>query len=315
MSEVAVKPFTNKLSTLQQSTLEQPTLKQSTLRSSTLEASTVKQSTLQPSAVKQSEPQQVSDSMHMFTLQGLPDFYPGMDLGAHMIDTLNKQGVQLQQGDILVVAHKVVSKCEGAVVDIEQMTASQQAIELAQTVNKDPRKVQVILDQSTRIVRSIKRPEQQEGVLIAEHKLGFICANAAVDESNTDQQGQLITLPENPDRSAVALCQQLEAYFDCQLGVVVSDTFGRPWRLGQTNVAIGLAKVPAVQEMFGEGDAWGRTLKVTAPAFADELAAASGLLMGKSGKCPVIIFRGLNWQATASSAQQILRPIKEDLFR
>ena len=255
------------------------------------------------------------NSMQMFRVSGLPDFKPDMDLAQHVIQALTAEGQSLQHGDILVVAHKVVSKTEGAVVDIETVSASDQAIELARQVNKDPRKVQVILDQSTRIVRSIKRAEQNEGILIAEHKLGFICANAAVDESNADFEGQLITLPENPDRSAMQLCERLEAHFDCQLGVVVSDTFGRPWRLGQTNVAIGLARVPAIQEMYGDDDAWGRELKVTAPAFADELAGASGLLMGKSDKCPVIIFRGLNWQACNSSAKQILRPIKEDLFR
>ncbi|MDG3087775.1 coenzyme F420-0:L-glutamate ligase [Vibrio hannami] len=255
------------------------------------------------------------DSMQMFTVGGLPDFKPGMNLAQHLIKALEEQGESLQQGDILVVAHKVVSKCEGAVVDVNDVTASEEAISLAKTVNKDPRKVQVIMDQSSRIVRSMKRPEQEEGILIAEHKLGFICANAAVDESNTDRPGQLITLPKDPDSSAVTLCKQLETHFSCRLGVVVSDTFGRPWRLGQTNVAIGLARVPAIQQMYGEGDAWGRELKVTAPAFADELAAASGLLMGKSGKCPAIIFRGLNWQASTSSAKQILRPIREDLFR
>ncbi|MFY2509319.1 coenzyme F420-0:L-glutamate ligase [Vibrio pectenicida] len=255
------------------------------------------------------------NKMQMFSLSGLPDFKPGMDLVRHLIDALSAQGEYLQHGDILVVAHKVVSKTEGAVVDIETMSASDQAIELAEKVNKDPRKVQVILDQSARIVRSIKRAEQDEGILIAEHKLGFVCANAAVDESNTDSAGQLITLPENPDRSAMQLCERLEAHFGCRLGIVISDTFGRPWRLGQTNVAIGLARVPAIQQMCGDDDAWGRELKVTAPAFADELAAASGLLMGKSDKCPVIIFRGLNWRTSDSSAKQILRPIKEDLFR
>ncbi|MEI8632057.1 coenzyme F420-0:L-glutamate ligase [Vibrio sp. PP-XX7] len=221
---------------------------------------------------------------------------------------METQGTRLQQGDILVVAHKVVSKCEGAVVNVKDITASAEAVALAEIVNKDPRKVQVILEQSAKIVRSIKRPEQEEGILIAEHRLGFICANAAVDESNAGEPGQLITLPENPDKSAMTLCQDLEAHFSCRLGVVISDTFGRPWRLGQTNVAIGLARVPAIQEMAGECDAWGRALKVTAPAFADELAAASGLLMHKSGKCPVIIFRGLDWRACTSQASHILRP-------
>jgi len=255
------------------------------------------------------------EQMEMFTVNGLPDFTPEMHLIESLIKALERQNAVLQQGDILVVAHKVVSKCEGAIVNLTDIDPSEEAMVLAKEVNKDLRKVQVILNQSKRIIRSIKRSEQEEGILIAEHKLGFICANAAVDESNAQEKGQLITLPDNPDQSARNLCQRLEAYFDCQLGVVISDTFGRPWRLGQTNVAVGLANVPAIQNLTGEEDGWGRRLKVTAPAFADELAAASGLLMSKRGKSPVIIFRGLNWQPKQSKASDILRPKREDLFR
>ncbi|AEF53349.1 coenzyme F420-0:L-glutamate ligase [Marinomonas posidonica] len=255
------------------------------------------------------------DSMSMFRLMGLPDFQSGDDLAQNIIDTLSIQNQRLQQGDILVIAHKVVSKTEGACVYLADVTPSKEAIELAKTVNKDPRKVEVILSQSNRIVRAMKRPDQQEGVLIAEHKKGYICANAAVDESNADHPGQLILLPEDPDKSANALCQRLEAHFQCELGVVISDTFGRPWRLGQTNVAIGLANVPGVMHMQGEVDAFGRPLSVTAPAFADELAAASGLLMAKSAKSPVILFRGLDWPKTQSSSRDLIRSHNEDLFR
>lgn len=255
------------------------------------------------------------DSMTMFRLMGLPDFQEGDDLAEKIIDTFSAQNKTLQAGDILVVAHKVVSKSEGACVYLDEITPSEEAIQLAKTVNKDPRKVDVILSQSTRIVRAMKRPDQEEGVLIAEHKKGYICANAAVDESNADHPGQLILLPEDPDKSAHALCQRLEAHFGCDLGVVISDTFGRPWRLGQTNVAIGLANVPGVMHMLGDVDAFGRPLSVTAPAFADELAAASGLLMEKSAKSPVIVFRGLSWPKTDSSSRDLIRAHNEDLFR
>ncbi|MBU2022834.1 MAG: coenzyme F420-0:L-glutamate ligase [Gammaproteobacteria bacterium] len=255
------------------------------------------------------------DSMSMFRLMGLPDFQAGDDLAQKIIDTLTTQNQTLVAGDILVIAHKVVSKSEGACAYLEDITPSEEAIELAKTVNKDPRKVEVILSQSTRIVRAMKRPDQEEGVLIAEHKNGYICANAAVDESNADHPGQLILLPEDPDKSARLLCHKLEAYFGCDLGVVISDTFGRPWRLGQTNVAIGLANVPGVMHMLGELDAFGRPLSVTAPAFADELAAASGLLMEKSAKSPVIVFRGLSWPKTDSSSRDLIRAYNEDLFR
>ena len=255
------------------------------------------------------------DSMNIFRLMGLPDFQTGDNLAQSIIDTLKKQNHTLLEGDILVIAHKVVSKSEGACVYLDDITPSEEAIELAKTVNKDPRKVEVILSQSSRIVRAMKRPDQDEGVLIAEHKQGYICANAAVDESNADHPGQLILLPEDPDKSARELCLQLEAHFGCDLGVVISDTFGRPWRLGQTNVAIGLANVPGVMHMLGEEDAFGRPLSVTAPAFGDELAAASGLLMEKSAKSPVIVFRGLDWPKTDSSSKDLMRAHNEDLFR
>lgn len=255
------------------------------------------------------------DSMTMFRLSGLPDFQAGDDLAQSIIDTLRRNNQPLIEGDILVIAHKVVSKSEGACAYLDQITPSQDAIELAKTVNKDPRKVEVILSQSKRIVRAVKRPDQEEGTLIAEHKNGYICANAAVDESNADHPGQLILLPDNPDKSAQQLCLALEAHFACNLGIIISDTFGRPWRLGQTNVAIGLANVPGVMHMLGEEDAFGRPLSVTAPAFADELAAASGLLMEKSAKAPVIVFRGLSWPKTDSSSRDLIRSHNEDLFK
>ena len=257
----------------------------------------------------------MSDSMMMFRVAGLPDFHPGDDVAAAVISALTATGAGLVEGDILVVAHKVVSKAEGGLVNLTDVVPSADALALAAEVGKDPRKVEVILSQSNRIVRAIKRPDQAEGVLIAEHKQGFICANAAVDESNADQPDQLITLPLDPDKSARGLCDALEAHYGCRLGVVISDTFGRPWRLGQTNVAVGLANVPALMDMYGDKDAWGRELKVTAPAFADELAGASGLLMSKSGKCPVIVFRGLQWATTSAKATDLVRSNKEDLFR
>ncbi len=256
-----------------------------------------------------------SDSMSMFRLCGLPDFQQGDDLAQSIIDTLVANQRTLLDGDILVIAHKVVSKTEGACAYLDQITPSEEAVELAMMVNKDPRKVEVILSQSKRIVRAVKRFDQQEGVLIAEHKNGYICANAAVDESNADHPGQLILLPDDPDKSARQLCFSLEKYFACNLGMVISDTFGRPWRLGQINVAIGLANVPSVVNMIGELDGFGRPLSVAAPAFSDELAAASGLLMGKSAKSPVVVFRGLDWSKTASSSRDLIRSHNEDLFR
>ncbi|WP_254774214.1 coenzyme F420-0:L-glutamate ligase [Marinobacter sp. AC-23] len=252
-------------------------------------------------------------SLH--ALEGIPDIHPDDDLAGILIDNLKSHGTHLQDGDILVIAHKVVSKAEGQIVALADVTPSAEALELAEKIHKDPRKVEVILRESTRIVRAMKRPDQQEGTLIAEHRLGFICANAAVDESNVGREDTVILLPKDPDASAKRLCSRLEDAFGVRVGVVITDTFGRPWRLGLVNVAIGLAKVPARIDMVGERDAFGRELSVTMPALADELAAASGLVMGKSDKTPAILFSGVEWQSCDSSAGQLIRPQQEDMFR
>lgn len=265
-----------------------------------------------PDSVSKNAP---SDSLYMFRLEGLPDFQPGDSLAELLINHLEKTRTQLVDKDILVIAHKVVSKCEGAVRRLSDVTPTAEAFEVAESVGKDPRKVQVILDQSKRILRAVRHQPEREGVLIAEHNRGYICANAAVDESNSADPDLLITLPENPDRSARELANALEHHFGVTLGIVISDTFGRPWRLGQTNVAIGVANVPALNIMAGDTDAYGRPLTVTAPALGDELAAASGLLMEKSAQTPVIVFRGLDWQVTDSSGQDLIRAQQEDLFR
>lgn len=253
--------------------------------------------------------------VNLQALPGIPDIHPGDDLAAALIGALRRQDISPADGDILVIAHKVISKAEGQVVALADITPSAEARELAEQVSKDPRKVEAILRESTRVVRAVKRPEQDEGTLIAEHRLGFICANAAVDESNVGAEETVILLPRDPDASARRLCERLEAAFGVRLGIVVTDTFGRPWRMGLVNVAIGLARVPARIDLVGERDAFGRELSVTMPALADELAAASGLVMGKSGKTPAVLFRGIDWQPCDSSANELIRPQQEDLFR
>ena len=254
------------------------------------------------------------DSVSMSTLSGLPDFKPGDDVGQEIVACLDRHGQVLQQRDIIVIAHKIVSKSEGAMAKLADVKPSADAYELAAQTSKDPRKVEIILQQSRKIIRVVKRPEQQEGLIIAEHKLGFISANAGVDESNADP-GYVIMLPENPDQSAARIGTYLSDHFNCQIGIVISDTFGRPWRMGQVNIAIGLYQVPALNDLCGSSDAWGQELKVTMPALADELAGASGLLMKKDGKCPVIQFRGVSWHPTNSQASQLIRSSKENLFR
>jgi coenzyme F420-0:L-glutamate ligase / coenzyme F420-1:gamma-L-glutamate ligase len=256
-----------------------------------------------------------AESISMQVLPGIPDIAPGDDLAALLLESIERAALVLQDGDILVIAHKVVSKAEGQVRRLADVQPGAKARELGLELNKDPRKVEVILGESSRVVRALKRPGQLEGTLIAEHRLGFICANAAVDESNVGAEETVILLPEDPDRSAREICALLERASGVRLGVVITDTFGRPWRMGLVNVAVGLAKVPRQIDLVGERDAFGRELSVTVPALADELAAASGLLMSKDGKTPAILFRGIDWTPDNSSARDLVRPPQEDLFR
>lgn len=248
-------------------------------------------------------------------IPGLPDIEPGDDLAGLIIEMADRAGQALDDGDILAIAHKVVSKAEGKLIRLSEITPSDEALELAGRLNKDPRKVEVILRDSRRIVRAFRHEGQHEGVIIAEHRLGFICANAAVDESNVEGDDAVVVLPQDPDASARAIRDRLFELTGARLGVVITDTFGRPWRMGIMNVAIGLAGVPALLNRVGETDAYGRVMTATVPALADEIAAASGILMVKEAKQPVILFKGINWTEQDSSAQEILRPQQEDLFR
>lgn len=247
-------------------------------------------------------------------IEDIPDIQPGDDLPAILGDCIDRAG-GAQNGDILCIAHKIISKAEGNVIDLASVNPSADALDYAEKLNKDPAKVEVVLSQSARVVKSWRRPEQNEGTMICEHRLGFISANAAVDESNSDA-GTVITLPDDPDASARRLGRALEQRFGVTLGVVITDTFGRPWRLGQVNVAIGLYRVPAKTSDIGGMDAWGRRLSVTEPALSDELAAASGLVVAKAAKTPLVLIRGVTWpQQDTTSAKDILRARTEDMFR
>ncbi|MEO0485956.1 MAG: coenzyme F420-0:L-glutamate ligase [Pseudomonadota bacterium] len=257
----------------------------------------------------------MTGSVEIRPVAGIPDIVPGDDLATIIGDCLaGRDG--MVEGDILTIAHKIVSKAEGNVVDLASVAPSEEARKIAEDLNKCPAKVDVILRQSNRVVRAFKRPEQNEGTLICEHKLGFISANAAVDQSNAEDENSVITLPDDPDRSARQIGRALEDRFGVRVGVVITDTFGRPWRLGQVNVAIGLYGVPAKTSDIGSTDAWGRPLSVTEPALSDELAAASGLVVAKAARMPVTLFRGVAWEPKEdTSARDILRASKEDMFR
>jgi coenzyme F420-0:L-glutamate ligase/coenzyme F420-1:gamma-L-glutamate ligase len=252
-------------------------------------------------------------SLEVVPLAGLPLIGPGDDLLGLIASALEPNDVTLRAQDVLVVAQKIVSKAEGRIVDLATVEPSPRALELSALVEKDARLVEVILSESVRVVRA------RRGVLIVEHRLGFIMANAGVDRSNVapaDGSERVLLLPKDPDRSAEALTRGLVALTGIDVAVVISDSFGRPWRQGTVGVAIGAAGLPALIDLRGKPDLFGRRLEATVVGFADEVAAAASLLMGQADEAqPVVLIRGLSWSAPESTAASIIRPPHEDLFR
>jgi coenzyme F420-0:L-glutamate ligase / coenzyme F420-1:gamma-L-glutamate ligase len=254
-----------------------------------------------------------TDRVVLQALTPFPLVRPGDDLASILMDTLAESTTGPVHNDIVVVAQKVVSKAEGRYVDLEQIEPSSRAREIARSVKKDARFVEAVLRESRRIVR------QAPGVLIVEHRLGFVMANAGIDRSNIDPQyGQetVLLLPHDPDRSAAALLERLEQRFRVPMGVIITDSFGRPWRRGTVGIALGAAGFPAIRDLRGQLDLFGRALRVTETGFADEVAAAASLLMGQSDEGqPAILVRGLQWSEAALPAASLVRLPDEDLFR
>lgn len=252
-------------------------------------------------------------AMRMFALPGIPEVHAGDDLAVLIVDAMNASGERWQEGDIVVIAQKVVSKAEGRTRHLRDIEAGPKAQEIAAASGKDARKVQAILDESSEVIRVAAFAP--DGLVISRHRDGWVCANAAIDESNVGADGVLLLLPENADASARRIAAVLLRDAGFTLGVIITDTFGRPWRRGLVNVAIGVANVPTVVSWVGQADAYGRSLRISEPAFADEISAATGLLMGKDSGTPVVVVRGLAWEADAlANAKQFVRPVKEDLF-
>ncbi|MCH8154171.1 MAG: coenzyme F420-0:L-glutamate ligase [Proteobacteria bacterium] len=250
------------------------------------------------------------------TLTAIPDLplvEPGDDLAAILIDGLARAGIAPAARDVLVVAQKVVSKAESRYRDLGAVTPSDRARDLARAVDKDPRLVEVILSESEAVVA------HKPGVLVVAHRLGFVLANAGIDRSNVGPEAgaeRVLLLPEDPDASAAALKARLDAHFKIELAVIVSDSLGRAWRNGVTGIALGAAGLPALRDMIGRKDLFGRTLDVTQTGFADDIAAAASLLMGQADEgLPAVLLRGLAWHEPASDARALLRPKDEDLFR
>lgn len=242
--------------------------------------------------------------IELIAVEGLPEVRPGDDLGE-----LIRSRTTLETGDVLVVAQKVVSKSEGRLRSLATVTPSEEAVRLASQLiaTQDPRLVQVILDESVRLVRT-------ERVLITETRHGYICANSGVDHSNIPGSDVVTLLPEDPDASADRLRGRIQDLSGVEVGVIVSDTFGRPWRMGIVNVALGVAGLPAVQDLRGRMDDIGKELRATVLATADDVASAAGLVMGKTDRTPVVIVRGLQLEGQGRG-QDLIRPAGEDLFR
>jgi coenzyme F420-0:L-glutamate ligase / coenzyme F420-1:gamma-L-glutamate ligase len=242
--------------------------------------------------------------LEITALATLPEVQPGEDLGSLIRDAGLREGQAIDAGVILAVAQKVVSKAEGAIVDLREIAPSALARSWAATYGKDPRLIELILAESRRIVK------MDRGVLIAETHKGFICANAGVDQSNTPGNDFATVLPPDPDASAL----RLREYLGCG-AVLITDTFGRPWREGLVDVAIGVAGMEPLEDFRGSADRRGRPLSATIIAVADQLAAAAGLLMRKPDGCPVVLIRGFEWRPAAGSARPLIRPPEQDLFR
>jgi coenzyme F420-0:L-glutamate ligase/coenzyme F420-1:gamma-L-glutamate ligase len=247
-------------------------------------------------------------------LDGLPQVQPGDDVAGLLIAALERKALVLRARDILVVTSKLVSKAEGRYLDLAALAPSPRALELAQITGKDPRLVEAILRESAEVLRA------KPNVLIVATRLGVILANAGIDQSNLaieDRGRRVLLLPEDPDASAARLKARLDARFGADIGVIVSDSAGRPWRLGVVGIAIGAAGVPALWDRRGEKDLAGRPLEITEVGFADAVATAAVLAMGEAAEGrPAALVRGVDWgEAEPRPAAALVRPKPEDMFR
>ena len=249
-------------------------------------------------------------ALTLFSPTGLPEISAGDDLAAAIARALSADGHPLADGDVIVVAQKIVSKAEGRCVDLAAVKVGDAARALAAETGKDPRLVELLLGESTEIVRT--RP----GLIIARHRNGCVVANAGIDQSNVGGGDRATLLPEDADRSAAALREGLERIAGVRLGVVINDSMGRAWRNGTTGTAIGVSGLTALLDRRGASDRDGRVLQTSEIALADEAAAAASLLMGQAAEGrPVVVIRGLGWALGTGSAADLVRPVELDLFR
>ena len=251
----------------------------------------------------------MANEVRIIGLDGIPEVRPGDDLTALILKAAADQDLAFQSGDIVVITQKVVSKAEGRIVDLDDVEPGVFATEIAERWEKDARLVEIVLRESARIVR------MDHGVMICETKHGLICANAGVDSSNVEKIGTVTLLPEDPDGSAEEVRRRIEEAAGVSLAVIITDTFGRPWREGHVNFAIGVAGMLPIVDYMGQVDPAGYEIKVTQMAVADELAAASELMHGKLARMPVAVIRGYEYPQGSGTADELLRDPERDLFR
>lgn len=252
---------------------------------------------------------QTPRTLQIFGLASLPEIQPGDDLAALLVEALRREGPALASGDILVLAQKIVSKAEHRLVDLSTVTPSPFARSLGERMNKDPRVIEVILRESRRIVRMDVR------VLITETHHGFVCANAGVDQSNVPGADHVCLLPLDPDASAARLRARIGELLGVEFALIIADTFGRPWREGLVNVALGVSGLSPMRDYRGGTDTQGHRLKATVIAVADELCSAAELVMGKTAQQPAALIRGYPYEPTDSDAKGLIRTPDRDLFR
>jgi coenzyme F420-0:L-glutamate ligase / coenzyme F420-1:gamma-L-glutamate ligase len=254
-------------------------------------------------------------TLTLTALNGIPIIKPGDDIAGMILSGMQQSNLVLENGDILVIAQKIISKAENRLVNLALVKPSKAAEELAAKSGKDARLSELILRESNEILRT--RP----GSVIVEHKLGFVCANAGIDHSNVAGDGSsseewVLLLPENPDRSAAELRQKLEEISQKQIGVMIIDSHGRAWRLGTVGIAIGISGLPGLLDERGWHDLFGYTLQITVVGVADELAAAASLVMGQAAEgTPIVHVRGFPFPLREGSLQELLRPKDQDMFR
>ena len=247
-------------------------------------------------------------SLQIIPIRGIKEIELGEDVGGAIVEACKKSNQQIKKDDIIVVTHKIISKAEGQIILISEVTPSEFSKKSGKLVGKDPRQVEVILSESRRLVKMVK------GLIISETQHGFVCANAGVDQSNVEL-GKLVLLPKRPDESAKKIQERILKETKNDVAVIISDTFGRPWREGQVDVAIGLAGIDPFVDYRGKTDQYGYNLKATVICVADELASAAELCMNKLDRVPAVIIRGYKFRKAEISSRALARKPARDLFR